>query len=129
MISRHVWAGILALAALSAAPAAAQHAGHAAHAAHGGAPVALMDLPSEPGSAAFAAIAAKRGREASAFPQKGIYYLGGLTEGFETIVIFLLMCLLPGRFPILACIFAAACALTTVLRWRMGWKTFGRGEP
>ena len=78
---------------------------------------------------AFAAIAAKRGREASVFPQKGIYYLGGLTEGFETIVIFLLMCLLPGRFPILACIFAAACALTTVLRWRMGWKTFGRGEP
>lgn len=77
---------------------------------------------------AFAAIAAKRGHSAQAFPQKGIYYLGGLTEGFETITTFLLMCLLPDWFPTLACLFAAACALTTVLRWRMGWTAFGDPE-
>lgn len=75
---------------------------------------------------AFAAIAARRGETAEAFPQKGIYYLGGLTEGFETIVTFLLMCLLPDLFPILAWIFAAACAVTTLLRWRMGWTAFRR---
>ncbi|MCG6112390.1 MAG: CDP-alcohol phosphatidyltransferase family protein [Paracoccus sp.] len=73
---------------------------------------------------AFAAIAAKRDRTASAFPSKGIYYLGGLTEGFETIVLFLAMCLFPASFPMLAWIFAAACGVTTILRWRMGWTAF-----
>lgn len=77
---------------------------------------------------AFAAIAAKRGRTAQAFPQKGIYYLGGLTEGFETIAVFVLMCLWPDLFPVLAWIFAAACAVTTVLRWRMGWTAFDTRE-
>lgn len=73
---------------------------------------------------AFAAIAAKRGDKAARFRTKGIYYLGGLTEGFETIAVFLAMCLFPASFPMLAWIFAAACALTTILRWHMGWTTF-----
>lgn len=73
---------------------------------------------------AFAAIAAKRGRQAADFPAKGIYYLGGLTEGFETIVLFLAMCAFPGSFPLLAGIFAAACGVTTVLRWHQGWTSF-----
>ncbi len=42
---------------------------------------------------AFAVIAAKRGRRAEDFPAKGIYYLGGLTEGAETIAIFTLITL------------------------------------
>jgi phosphatidylglycerophosphate synthase len=73
---------------------------------------------------AFAIIAAKQGRTAAAFPAKGIHYLGGLTEGFETIAVFAAMCLFPAHFPVLAYGFAAACALTTVLRWRQGWITF-----
>lgn len=73
---------------------------------------------------AFAAIAAKRGESATAFPSKGIYYLGGLTEGFETIAIFVAMCLFPQVFAILAYGYAAACVLTTVLRWRQGWQVF-----
>lgn len=73
---------------------------------------------------AFAIIAAKQGRTAQAFPAKGIHYLGGLTEGFETIAVFAAMCLFPALFPVLAYGFAAACALTTVLRWRQGWITF-----
>jgi phosphatidylglycerophosphate synthase len=73
---------------------------------------------------AFAAIAAKRGDSATAFPAKGIYYLGGLTEGFETIAIFVAMCLFPQAFPILAYGYAAACALTTLLRWHQGWQAF-----
>jgi phosphatidylglycerophosphate synthase len=74
---------------------------------------------------AFATVAAKRGEEAPAYPTKGIYYLGGLTEGFETIVLFVAICLFPPLFPVFATIFAAACALTTVLRWRQGWVAFG----
>ncbi|HQU68916.1 MAG TPA: CDP-alcohol phosphatidyltransferase family protein [Albidovulum sp.] len=73
---------------------------------------------------AFAVIAAKQGRSAEDYPDKGIHYIGGLTEGFETIAVFALMCILPGHFPVLAYGFAAACAVTTVLRWRCGWTAF-----
>ncbi len=73
---------------------------------------------------AFSVIAAKRGLSAEAYPSKGIYYLGGLTEGAETIAVFVLMCLFPQAFPVLALLFAAACALTTLLRWQMGWQAF-----
>jgi phosphatidylglycerophosphate synthase len=73
---------------------------------------------------AFAVIAAKRGMRAEAFPAKGIFYLGGLTEGFETIVVFALMCLFPAWFVPLALGFAAACGVTVVLRWLQGWRAF-----
>jgi phosphatidylglycerophosphate synthase len=73
---------------------------------------------------AFASVAAANGQRADAYPTKGIYYLGGLTEGAETIVVFALMCLWPASFPILAYIFAAACAVTTLSRWHRGWTAF-----
>ena len=78
---------------------------------------------------AFAAIAAKHGAAAPAYPTKGIYYLGGLTEGFETIVFFAAICLFPQLFPVFAYVFAAACALTTVTRWRQGWVAFDPRAP
>ncbi len=74
---------------------------------------------------ALSAVAARTGIRAADYPTKGIYYLGGLTEGFETIAVFVAMCLWPGAFPVLALIFAAACALTTVLRWFAGWSLLG----
>jgi phosphatidylglycerophosphate synthase len=77
---------------------------------------------------AFAVIAAKRGQTAADYPAKGIYYLGGLTEGAETIGLFVVSCLWPTTFPVLAYLFAAACALTTVLRWHQGWRSFGKPE-
>ncbi len=73
---------------------------------------------------AFATIAALRGTTAADYPAKGIYYLGGLTEGAETIAVFTLMCLIPIAFPILAYLFAAACCVTTLLRWHQGWTAF-----
>ena len=73
---------------------------------------------------AFAAIAARRGLSADDHPQKGIFYLGGLTEGAETIAFFVAVCLWPDLFPVLAWIFAAACLVTTVVRWRAGWRRF-----
>lgn len=78
---------------------------------------------------AFAVIAEKTGRQSTAFPTKGIYYLGGLTEGFETIAMFIAMCLFPAAFPALALIFAAACALATLLRWGQGWQILGAAPP
>ncbi|MDZ4310390.1 MAG: CDP-alcohol phosphatidyltransferase family protein [Cypionkella sp.] len=75
---------------------------------------------------AFASIAARRGLTAADYPNKGIYYLGGFTEGFETIVVFALMALNPAWFAMLAYGYAAACCLTTATRWRMGWHAFAR---
>lgn len=77
---------------------------------------------------AFAVIAAKRGLSADDYPTKGIFYLGGLTEGAETIAVFALFCLFPAAFPWLALIFAVACAITGVTRLVTAWHVFGT-EP
>lgn len=74
---------------------------------------------------AFASIAARRGMTAADYSTKGIYYLGGLTEGAETIAIFAAFCLFPGAFPVLALVFAAACAVTGLTRFAAGWRAFG----
>lgn len=65
---------------------------------------------------AFAIMAERRGIQSVSYPNKGFYYLSGIMEGTETIVFFLLMCLLPAHFPMLAWIFFALCLLTTVTR-------------
>lgn len=78
---------------------------------------------------AFAAIAAKRGLTSDVYPQKGIYYLTGLTEGAETIAALALMCVFPGSFPLIAYVFAAACLVTTLTRLRRGWVVFAPPPP
>lgn len=74
---------------------------------------------------AFSIIAEKRGLASADYPTKGIYYLGGLTEGTETIAVFAAMCLFPALFPWLAYGFAALCAITTLTRWFAGMRVFG----
>jgi phosphatidylglycerophosphate synthase len=78
---------------------------------------------------AFAAAAAQRGWSAPAFPAKGLYYLGGLTEGAETIAVFAFMCLWPAAFPALAFAFAGLCLVTTLMRWRWGWRALAPDAP
>ena len=73
---------------------------------------------------AFSVIAGQREMRPEAYPTKGIYYLGGLMEGTETIGFFVAMCVFPQAFAPLAYLFAAACAVTTVTRWRHGWRAF-----
>lgn len=77
---------------------------------------------------AFAVLAARRSLTSTAYPRKGFYYLGGLTEATETLAVFTLMCLVPTWFVPLALGFAALCALTTVTRVVAGWQAFGPGE-
>ncbi len=72
---------------------------------------------------AFAVMAARRNIKSVRYPQKGLYYLGGLTEGTETILFLVLFCLFPDYFPILAYIFAALCWLTTLIRIVAGYQT------
>ena len=71
---------------------------------------------------AFAVLAARRGLQSLAYPNKGIYYLGGLTEATETLACFALMCLWPAQFALFAFGFAALCGLTIVTRLWAGWR-------
>ena len=73
---------------------------------------------------AFAVLAAKRGITSMEYPDKGFYYLGGLTEGTETILLFVVMCLFPAWFPVLAYGFAALCLLTIISRIATGIRIF-----
>ncbi len=65
---------------------------------------------------AFAVMAERRGIANIVHPQKGIYYLTGLAEGTETMIFFVLCCLFPGHFPVLATVFAVICLVTTLTR-------------
>jgi phosphatidylglycerophosphate synthase len=77
---------------------------------------------------AYAAIAAKQGITSTRYPNKSIYYLGGLTEGTETLIVFVLCCLLPQWFAYIAWSFAALCGLTTAFRLYAGWIAFSRSK-
>ncbi|MBL8688190.1 MAG: CDP-alcohol phosphatidyltransferase family protein [Rhodospirillaceae bacterium] len=74
---------------------------------------------------AYAVLAAKRGISTELHGQKAFYYLGGLTEGFETIVAFSLMCVFPRAFPLIAWIFGAMCWVTTASRVLAARAAFG----
>lgn len=71
---------------------------------------------------AFATLAAKRGLTNTAYPNKSFFFLGGLTEGFETLVCFVCMCLWPQYFAVLAYVFSTLCACTIGMRLWWGWS-------
>jgi hypothetical protein len=77
------------------------------------------------GFLAFAALAEKRGLKSSHYPSKTIYYLGGLTEGTETILCFLVMCTWPQHFTTIAYVYAGLCLITAASRLFTGWRIFG----
>lgn len=72
---------------------------------------------------AFAIMASRRGIENPVYHHKSLYYLGGLTEGSETIALFVLMCLWPAAFAPLAYGFALLCLVTTLTRLWSGYHT------
>ena len=73
---------------------------------------------------AFAIMAEKRKLKSLDYPKKGFYYLGGLTEATETIMVFTAMCLFPSAFAIFAYGFASLCLVSTILRIFAGWRIF-----
>ncbi|WP_026972586.1 CDP-alcohol phosphatidyltransferase family protein [Aliagarivorans marinus] len=73
---------------------------------------------------AFAILAAKKDIKSVRYPHKSLYYLGGLTEGLETIAFFVLCCLFPDKFPVFAWVFSAMCAFTTLTRILSAHSTF-----
>lgn len=73
---------------------------------------------------AYAALAAKRGVETQAHGPKSFFYSTGLAEGAETILAFVLMCLLPGLFPAVAAVFTGLCVLTVIQRSIIARRVF-----
>ncbi|WP_296422999.1 CDP-alcohol phosphatidyltransferase family protein [Yoonia sp.] len=64
----------------------------------------------------YAILAEKHGHKTDAQGQKSLYYSNGILEGTETIVFFVILCLLPQIFVPLAWIFGALCFATATLR-------------
>ena len=70
---------------------------------------------------AFSTLAEKRSLASNRQGTKSIYYLAGLAEGGETILVLSLCCLFPAWFPVLALGFAAVCAVSALARVWQGW--------
>lgn len=71
----------------------------------------------------FAIMASKRNIESPVYKQKSLYYIGGLTEGTETIACFVLFCLFPAHFAPIAWVFGTLCWITTTTRIWAGYQT------
>ena len=74
---------------------------------------------------AYAIFAAKHGITTEIRGAKSLYYLGGLTEGFETIFTLSLMCVLPDWFAVIAVVYAIMCWITAGTRIAAAVATFG----
>ena len=59
---------------------------------------------------------------------KSFAYLGGLTEGTETIAVFVVILLYPAYFTLFAMLFGFLCWLTTGYRIYVTWVEFGKGS-
>lgn len=74
---------------------------------------------------AYAIIAAKHGLTTEIRGAKSLYYLGGLAEGTETLVVSVLFCLRPDWFPWLCAIYGTLCWITAASRVWAGRQAFG----
>jgi phosphatidylglycerophosphate synthase len=73
---------------------------------------------------AYAAIAERRGMTSEARGRKNIFFTAGLAEAGETLIVFVLACIFPGWFPVLAYLFAALTLYTAVSRIVLASRTF-----
>ncbi len=69
----------------------------------------------------FAIMAERVGIERIVCPSKGFFYLGGLAEGTETLLVLILFCLFPHSFEWLAYCFASVCWVTVLTRVAGGY--------
>lgn len=65
---------------------------------------------------AYAIMAEKRGLQTEVRGSKSLFFTTGLAEATETIAVFLIACLMPSWFPVLAWGFAGLCIYTAVVR-------------
>lgn len=73
---------------------------------------------------AFSTIAEKRRLVTDARGEKSFFFTTGLAEAGETLIVFMLACLFPSWFPVIAYLFAAITFYTTVSRIVLAAKLF-----
>jgi len=78
---------------------------------------------------AYAILAQKHGVTTDIRGRKSFYYLGGLTEGTETVATFVLMCLMPQHFALIAGIYGVMCWITTGTRIAAAVEAFAVRAP
>jgi phosphatidylglycerophosphate synthase len=74
----------------------------------------------------YAILAERCGMETAARGAKSLYFTGGLLEGTETILFFVLICLVPAWFAPAAWAFGALCFVTAGSRVLLARQVFGR---
>ncbi len=73
---------------------------------------------------AYAIIAAKHNINHDLQGKKSFFYISGITEGTETILVLIIICLFPEYFKLIAYIFGGLCWLTTIGRIYKAIKDF-----
>jgi phosphatidylglycerophosphate synthase len=74
----------------------------------------------------FSALAERHKMKTEVHGKKSLYFSEGLLEGTETILFFVLICLLPEKFAVFAWVFGLLCFVTAVLRVLGARKIFGK---
>lgn len=77
----------------------------------------------------YAVLAERKGLETDHRGSKSLYFTGGLLEGTETIAFFLIVCIWPQWFALLAWLFAAGTLVTAIARVILAWQVFGDDAP
>ncbi len=72
----------------------------------------------------YAILAERHGLRTRSHGVKSLYFTAGLLEGSETILFFVLLCLWPGHFPLLAWVFGVLCFVTALARVLMARRIF-----
>ena len=72
----------------------------------------------------YALMMEKRGLDGEERGSKSLVYTTGLAEGSETIFVFILFCLFPPWFSLIAYLFAAAVVVTTITRLLLAYQVF-----
>ena len=73
---------------------------------------------------AYAIMAERHGLSSEARGEKSLYFTSGLAEATETILVFVLFCVLPGYFAWIAYVFAALTLVTAVARIALAMRVF-----
>ncbi|MEM1039837.1 MAG: CDP-alcohol phosphatidyltransferase family protein [Pseudomonadota bacterium] len=72
----------------------------------------------------YALMAEKRGLDETARGSKSLLYTTGLAEATETIIVFVLWCLFPAWFSVIAVVFGIIVLITTVSRFALAYRAF-----
>lgn len=78
---------------------------------------------------ALSSLLERRGCPDVTADRRSLRFVGGLAEGTETVVVYVLFCLLPHHAALIAWLFTAAVAVTVVQRVALGVHLLGRPAP